>query len=155
MLSMFAHPGRGVLQAGFYCKGILASSMRVHVCKRDRLQMPAVHPASSSSAAAGHMHAGAMLYGDAHCAACMHSPASPVRQGSAEFRAGPFPAGGTVIVLGRTGKNFGAGMSGGLAFVHDPERRLGPLCNEDVAGDLSALEDEEVGRALLRRESLC
>ena len=54
--------------------------------------------------------------------------------------------GGTVIVLGRTGKNFGAGMSGGLAFVYDPDRRLGPLCNEDVAGDLSALESEEVRR---------
>jgi glutamate synthase domain-containing protein 3 len=55
-------------------------------------------------------------------------------------------AGGTVIVLGRTGKNFGAGMSGGLAFVYDPDARLGPLCNEDVAGDLSPLQGEEVRR---------
>jgi glutamate synthase (NADPH/NADH) large chain/glutamate synthase (ferredoxin) len=28
---------------------------------------------------------------------------------------------GTVVVLGRTGKNFGAGMTGGLAFVYDPD----------------------------------
>lgn len=27
---------------------------------------------------------------------------------------------GTVVVLGRTGRNFGAGMSGGLAYVFDP-----------------------------------
>ena len=47
-------------------------------------------------------------------------------------------------MLGRTGKNFGAGMSGGLAFVYDPDARLGPLCNEDVAGDLSPLQSEEV-----------
>jgi glutamate synthase (NADPH/NADH) large chain/glutamate synthase (ferredoxin) len=38
--------------------------------------------------------------------------------------------GGLVVVLGPTGKNFGAGMSGGLAFVHDPTdvfaRRINP-----------------------------
>ena len=55
-----------------------------------------------------------------------------------------YMTGGTVVVLGRFGKNFGAGMSGGLAFVHDPERRLAALANEDVAGDLSGLETEEV-----------
>ena len=28
---------------------------------------------------------------------------------------------GTVVVLGETGKNFGAGMTGGMAFLYDPE----------------------------------
>ena len=55
-----------------------------------------------------------------------------------------YMTGGTVVVLGRFGKNFGAGMSGGLAFVYDPEQRLASLANEDVAGDLSGLETEEV-----------
>jgi glutamate synthase (NADPH) large chain len=32
-----------------------------------------------------------------------------------------YMTGGTVVVLGATGWNFGAGMSGGEAFVHDPE----------------------------------
>lgn len=49
-----------------------------------------------------------------------------------------------MVVLGRTGKNFGAGMSGGFAFVYDPDRRLQALCNKDVAGDLEPLELEEV-----------
>ncbi len=35
-----------------------------------------------------------------------------------------YMTGGVVVILGRTGKNFGAGMSGGEAFVYDPERRL-------------------------------
>jgi glutamate synthase (NADPH/NADH) len=52
-----------------------------------------------------------------------------------------YMTGGTVVILGRTGKNFGAGMSGGLAFVYDPKRALGPLCNPDVAADLFPLED--------------
>ena len=52
--------------------------------------------------------------------------------------------GGNVVILGNTGKNFGAGMSGGLAYVYDPEKRLPDFCNEDVAGDLSPITDVEV-----------
>lgn len=55
-----------------------------------------------------------------------------------------YMTGGNVVILGHTGKNFGAGMSGGLAFVYDPEQRLPSLCNEDVAGDLFPLDDAEV-----------
>ena len=29
-------------------------------------------------------------------------------------------AGGRVVCLGRTGINFGAGMSGGIAYIFDP-----------------------------------
>ncbi len=32
-----------------------------------------------------------------------------------------YMTGGAVVVLGSTGWNFGAGMSGGEAFIHDPE----------------------------------
>ena len=35
-----------------------------------------------------------------------------------------YMTGGTVVVLGRVGRNFGAGMTGGAAFVWDPEMRL-------------------------------
>ena len=37
--------------------------------------------------------------------------------------------GGTVIVLGNTGRNFAAGMSGGIAYVYDPEGRFADSCN--------------------------
>ena len=57
---------------------------------------------------------------------------------------GPDMTGGTAIILGRVGKNFGAGMSGGLAFVYDPDHRLPSMCNADVAGDLSPLAVGEV-----------
>ena len=49
-----------------------------------------------------------------------------------------------MVILGKTGKNFGAGMSGGLAYVFDPDRRLPDLCNEDVAGDLFPITNVEV-----------
>ena len=53
-----------------------------------------------------------------------------------------------MVILGRTGKNFGAGMSGGLSFVYDAEKRLKDMCNEDVAGDLFQITDIEVSYAL-------
>ena len=37
--------------------------------------------------------------------------------------------GGVVVVLGETGRNFAAGMSGGIAYVYDPKSRFATLCN--------------------------
>jgi glutamate synthase domain-containing protein 3 len=49
--------------------------------------------------------------------------------------------GGVVVVLGATGRNFAAGMSGGMAFVFDREREFHKLCNQAMV-DLEPLEDE-------------
>jgi glutamate synthase (NADPH/NADH) large chain len=40
-----------------------------------------------------------------------------------------YMTGGIVVVLGAVGRNFAAGMSGGIAYVYDPERRLEGQCN--------------------------
>jgi glutamate synthase (NADPH/NADH) large chain len=40
-----------------------------------------------------------------------------------------YMTGGVVAVLGDTGRNFAAGMSGGVAYVYDPQRRFGDLVN--------------------------
>jgi len=40
-----------------------------------------------------------------------------------------YMTGGTVVVLGETGRNFAAGMSGGIAYVYDPRARFRELCN--------------------------
>ena len=37
--------------------------------------------------------------------------------------------GGTVVVLGRTGRNFAAGMSGGVAYVFDEDGAFAERCN--------------------------
>jgi glutamate synthase domain-containing protein 3 len=50
---------------------------------------------------------------------------------------------GTVVVLGRTGNNFGAGMSGGLAYVFDETGGFaGERCNRDMVG-LEAVEADD------------
>lgn len=40
-----------------------------------------------------------------------------------------YMTGGTVVVLGRTGRNFAAGMSGGVAYVYDEDGRFAERCN--------------------------
>ncbi|AWB34910.1 glutamate synthase-related protein [Orrella marina] len=40
-----------------------------------------------------------------------------------------YMTGGTVVVLGQTGRNFAAGMSGGVAYVYDPEQKFANNCN--------------------------
>jgi glutamate synthase (NADPH/NADH) large chain len=41
--------------------------------------------------------------------------------------------GGTVLVLGKTGRNFAAGMSGGIAYVFDEDGLFDKRCNTSMA----------------------
>jgi glutamate synthase (NADPH/NADH) large chain len=52
-----------------------------------------------------------------------------------------YMTGGVVVVLGPTGRNFAAGMSGGLAFVLDRERAFRERCNLEMV-ELESLVDE-------------
>jgi glutamate synthase (NADPH/NADH) large chain len=45
---------------------------------------------------------------------------------------GEYMTGGTVVILGQTGCNFAAGMSGGLAYVLDEMQLFDTLCNLDM-----------------------
>ena len=40
--------------------------------------------------------------------------------------------GGTVVILGTVGRNFGAGMSGGVAYILDEKKGLEHLCNLEL-----------------------
>jgi glutamate synthase domain-containing protein 2/glutamate synthase domain-containing protein 1/glutamate synthase domain-containing protein 3 len=53
-----------------------------------------------------------------------------------------YMTGGVVVVLGPTGRNFAAGMSGGIAYVLDEESRFEKLYNPEMV-DLEAVETEE------------
>jgi glutamate synthase (NADPH/NADH) large chain len=57
-----------------------------------------------------------------------------------------YMTGGTAVVLGRTGRNFAAGMSGGIAYVYDEDGQFASRCNTaQVALDkvLPAAEQEK------------
>jgi glutamate synthase domain-containing protein 2/glutamate synthase domain-containing protein 1/glutamate synthase domain-containing protein 3 len=53
-----------------------------------------------------------------------------------------YMTGGRVVVLGPTGRNFAAGMSGGIAFVYDPDGRFPARCNTELV-DIEPLEEHD------------
>ena len=54
-----------------------------------------------------------------------------------------YMTGGRVVVLGPTGRNFGAGMSGGIAFIHDVEGDFFTRLNREMV-DLDPLDEDDV-----------
>ena len=54
-----------------------------------------------------------------------------------------YMTGGTVVVLGETGSNFGAGMSGGIAYVYDVKGNFGQMCNKEMIS-LEEPDEEDV-----------
>jgi glutamate synthase (NADPH/NADH) large chain len=51
--------------------------------------------------------------------------------------------GGRVAILGSTGRNFAAGMSGGIAYVYDPEDVLEANLNSEMV-ELEALDEDDL-----------
>jgi glutamate synthase (NADPH/NADH) large chain len=64
-----------------------------------------------------------------------------------------YMTGGHVVVLGRTGRNFGAGMSGGVAYVLDEQGDFARRVNTQMVGIEPLAEPEEIAavRALIER----
>ena len=60
--------------------------------------------------------------------AVRNSGASAVIEGTGDHGC-EYMTAGTVVVLGNTGRNFAAGMSGGIAYVYDPEGEFAAKCN--------------------------
>jgi glutamate synthase domain-containing protein 3 len=54
-----------------------------------------------------------------------------------------YMTGGRVVILGSTGRNFAAGMSGGIAFVYDPQGQLPANLNSEMV-DLEGLGDDDL-----------
>ncbi len=75
-----------------------------------------------------------------------------------------YMTGGTVLVLGKTGRNFAAGMSGGIAYVYDEDGMFAGRCNtsmvtlekvataaEQHAGSKTRLHQDQADETLLRK----
>ena len=65
-----------------------------------------------------------------------------------------YMTGGLVVILGPTGRNFGAGMSGGLAFVFDPDESFEGKFNNSMADLLDVIpksEDDLELKQIIRR----
>jgi len=54
-----------------------------------------------------------------------------------------YMTGGTVVILGETGRNFAAGMSGGIAYIYDVKGNFSTLCNHEMV-DLDPLDENDL-----------
>ncbi|TWR29120.1 glutamate synthase large subunit [Mucilaginibacter pallidiroseus] len=63
-----------------------------------------------------------------------------------------YMTGGRALILGETGRNFAAGMSGGIAWVYNPKGTFADNCNTEMVDlDPLSLKDEEQIKALLKK----
>jgi glutamate synthase domain-containing protein 3 len=89
------------------------------------------------------------------------SGASAVVEGTGDHGC-EYMTGGTVVVLGRTGRNFAAGMSGGVAYVYDEDGLFAKRCNTSMvalekvlpAGEQESSGDVSMGHRNLADEAL-
>lgn len=54
-----------------------------------------------------------------------------------------YMTGGVAVILGETGRNFGAGMSGGIAYVYDPNNTFKARCNSAELNLLEVTTEED------------
>jgi len=55
-----------------------------------------------------------------------------------------YMTGGRVVILGPTGRNFAAGMSGGIAYIWDPQKNFAPQCNREMVELESVGANEDI-----------
>ena len=60
-----------------------------------------------------------------------------------------YMTGGRVVVLGKTGRNFGAGMSGGIAYVWDPKKEFIKYTNQEMIDIEYLIHDEDVSEVYM------
>ena len=53
-----------------------------------------------------------------------------------------YMTGGTAVILGATGRNFAAGMSGGIAYIYDVQNNFESMCNKEMV-DLDPVQGED------------
>ncbi len=75
-----------------------------------------------------------------------NSGASAVVEGTGDHGC-EYMTGGTVVVLGRTGRNFAAGMSGGIAYVYDEDGRFAQLANTSMVALEPVLPEAEQAKS--------
>ncbi len=57
-----------------------------------------------------------------------------------------YMTGGIVVVLGKTGRNFAAGMSGGISYVYDKDQLFDTYCNLDMVDLLPVNEKDDIDK---------
>ena len=130
--------------ANDYCgKGLSGGKIAIYPKKNvvDAGFVPQDHVVVGNTALYGATSGKAFFRGKAGERFCVrNSGATTVVEGLGDHGC-EYMTGGRVVVLGNTGRNFAAGMSGGIAYVYDPEGTFPEKCNMGLVG-LETIETE-------------
>ena len=68
-----------------------------------------------------------------------------------------YMTGGRVVILGSTGRNFAAGMSGGIAYVFDEQEMFKERCNLEMVTLEQIVENDDIAelRELIEKHHTC
>ncbi len=77
------------------------------------------------------------------------SGASTVVEGTGDHGC-EYMTGGTVVILGKTGRNFAAGMSGGMAYVYDEDGKFAERCNPAMVSLEKILSADDQAKSVER-----
>ncbi len=84
----------------------------------------------------------AYIYGLAGERFCVRNSGAKVVVGAVGDHGCEYMTGGRVVILGEIGKNFAAGMSGGIAYIYDENNNLAKRINNGMV-DLDSIETQE------------
>ncbi len=95
----------------------------------------------------------AYIYGVAGERFAVRNSGASVVVGSVGDHGCEYMTGGRVVILGEIGKNFAAGMSGGVAYIYDAEGSLANRINEGMVDldRIESAEDDAEVRAMIER----
>jgi glutamate synthase domain-containing protein 2/glutamate synthase domain-containing protein 1/glutamate synthase domain-containing protein 3 len=82
------------------------------------------------------------IYGLAGERFCVRNSGANVVVGAIGDHGCEYMTGGRVVILGEIGKNFAAGMSGGIAYIYDEENKLAQRINDGMV-DLDKIETQD------------
>ncbi|MEA3433131.1 MAG: glutamate synthase large subunit, partial [Campylobacterota bacterium] len=91
------------------------------------------------------------IYGLAGERFCVRNSGAKVVVGAIGDHGCEYMTGGRVIVLGEIGKNFAAGMSGGIAYIYDEHNNLSQRINDEMVDldKIETLEDEHEVKGMI------
>lgn len=84
----------------------------------------------------------AYIYGLAGERFCVRNSGAKVVVGAVGDHGCEYMTGGRVVILGEIGKNFGAGMSGGIAYIYDEHENLSKRINQEMV-DLDRVKSDK------------
>ncbi|MDR1528812.1 MAG: glutamate synthase subunit alpha [Burkholderiales bacterium] len=132
-------------QANDYVGKGLSGGRIIVRCSKDFHAVPSEHIIAGNTLLYGAISGEAYFHGVAgERFAVRNSGATAVVEGVGDHGC-EYMTGGTVVVLGETGRNFAAGMSGGVAYVFDVKGNFASLCNMTMVDLEPVLASHEQG----------